>query len=190
MFVLGISASPKKGITESLLDKALEGAAFIGCVTEKIVLARLNYKACQDCGGCRDTGVCILRDDMTRIYDKLIQADAVIVASPIFFGSITAQLKAVIDRCQCIWVSRYVKEDIPSRTNRSRGLFICASGADKESFFRNAKEIVRIFFATNGIEYWGELFLGGHDLKTPAEVAREGYMQKAFSLGVEIGKNA
>ena len=107
MYLLGISGSPKtNGLTGLLLDKALEGAEASGAHTEKIILHDLNFKACQECGGCDETGVCVLDDDMRPIYEKLVKADAVVVASPVYFGSITAQLKAMIDRCHSSWMAK------------------------------------------------------------------------------------
>ena len=109
MDVLGISGSPNTGgFTGLLLDKALDGAKASGAHTEKIILNDLNFKACQECGGCGETGVCILDDDMRPIYEKLVKADAVVVASPIYFGNITAQLKAMIDRCHSSWMAKYI----------------------------------------------------------------------------------
>ncbi|MCX5679166.1 MAG: flavodoxin family protein, partial [Candidatus Omnitrophica bacterium] len=108
MKVLGILGSPRRGgNAERLLDKALEGAIACGASAEKISLNELTIRPCQECGGCDDTGECVIVDDMSMIYSSVDKADCIILASPIFFGELTAQTKAVIDRFQCRWVKKY-----------------------------------------------------------------------------------
>lgn len=183
MKVLGISGSPRKaGNTDTLLDKALEGAKSAGGQVEKIVLNDLNIRPCQECGGCDETGICVIADDMQLVYKKLNGADAVIVASPIFFGSITAQLKTMIDRLQSLWVLKYVLKKAGTARRRRRGIFLCVSAARKKRFFENAKSIIKIFFATLDIKYAGDLCLGGLD-KREAVTERRDALKKAFELG-------
>ena len=156
--VLGINGSPKtSGLTSLLLDKALDGAKASGAHTEKIILNDLNFKACQECGGCDETGVCILDDDMRLIYEKLAKADAVVVASPVYFGNITAQLKAMIDRCHSSWTAKEKWGDPflrdvslmrpvplgPDPINKKRkGIFLCVAGKELEEYFESAKKII------------------------------------------------
>ena len=105
--VLGISASPRRGgNAEVLLDAALSGAAGAGAIVEKIILNELCLKPCQACDGCSKTGACIIKDDMRQIYKKVDETDALIVASPIYFGSLAAQAKIMIDRFQPYWVRK------------------------------------------------------------------------------------
>ena len=108
MIVLGILGSPRRGgNAEVLLDKALEGARSGGVSVEKISLNELTIRPCQECGGCDDTGKCVIADDMAAVYNSVDRADIVILASPVFFGELTAQTKAMIDRFQCRWVGKY-----------------------------------------------------------------------------------
>ena len=100
MKVLGIMGSPRiKGNTDLLLDEALKGAQSQGAEVEKIVVDKLKIAPCREYYGCLRDGNCVIRDDMDDIYPKLLEADGIIVASPIFFYGLTAQLKALIDRC-------------------------------------------------------------------------------------------
>src|SRR3989338_7150204 len=189
MNILGISGSPRKGgNTDTLLDKALEGVKSAGGIVEKIILNDLNFKPCQECGGCDETGICVVQDDMQDVYKKLQDADAVIIASPIFFGSLSAQVKMMIDRLQCLWVSKYVLKKVLRSKKRRKGIFLCVGGADKKGFFENANSIIRVFFATLDIEYSGELFYGGLDKKM-AIMEKEGALKKAFDLGRSLVKN-
>ena len=104
MKVLAFNGSPRRdGTTATLLTKVLEGAASQGAETEFIQLNELNMKGCQACFSCKKRGgksygKCALKDDMTPLYERIEQADAFFVGSPIYFGSITSELKMFIDR--------------------------------------------------------------------------------------------
>jgi len=188
--VLGILGSPRKnGNTDILLDEFLKGAASKGAVIEKIYVGDMNFKGCIECNGCDDTGICVLKDDMTPIYQKLKDADVVAVASPIFFANITAQLKAIIDRCQSEWIAKYILK-LPLdfargrkvKRQKAKGIFICASGHDKDIFFKNAKKTIDVFFKTMNIKYAGDLFFGGVD--KPGDIRKvKGAFKKAYKLG-------
>jgi len=166
MRVLGIAGSPRKGgNTRILLEEALAGAESAGGEVEEVVLNDLDFSACQECGGCDETGECIQDDDMQALYQKLMDADRFILASPIFFGSLSAQTKMMIDRCQCLWVAKYIlKKPMPDKSGR-KGIFICVGGMKREDFFESAKKLVKIFFANLNISYVGGLFYPGIDEK-------------------------
>ena len=109
MNILGINGSPRiGGNTDILLDKVLEGAKAKGAKTEKVILNTLKFSPCQECENIRDDGTCIIEDDMQPLYKKIEEAEAVILASPIFFGSLSAQTKMMIDRFQCLWRAKYL----------------------------------------------------------------------------------
>lgn len=189
MNILGISGSPRKGgNTDILLDKALEGAKSAGGVVEKVILNDLNFKPCQECAGCDKSGICIIEDDMQPLYKKLVEADRVIVASPVFFGSLSAQVKMMIDRLQCLWVSKYILKKAVSSKQKRKGIFLCVGGAENKKFFENAKSIIKIFFTTLDIDYAGDLFYGGLDKKLAIK-EREGALKKAFDLGISLVEN-
>jgi len=187
VYILGISGSPKaSGLSTLLLDKALDGAKESGALTEKIILNDLNFKACQECGGCDRTGVCSLDDDMRPIYEKLYKADAVVVASPIYFGNITAQLKAMIDRCHSSWMAKYIlKIDLLGNKKR-KGIFLSVAGKDTEEYFESAKKIIKTFFITQNIEYLSELFISGLNSVSIDDPKIEAALEKAYRLGVNV----
>lgn len=182
--VIGISGSPRRsGNTDSLLDKALDGALSEGAFVEKIFLNDLAFEPCQACGRCHRTGVCgTERDDMSGIYEKIERSDVVVVASPIYFGTVTAQLKAMIDRFHGVWVAKNVLKLRRADKKRRKGYFLSAAGASGNKYFTDARKIVRNFFATADIDYSGELFCGGIDEKGSV-VNDLKAMNKAFSLG-------
>jgi len=185
MKVLGILGSPRRGgNSDMLLDEMLKGASSVGAVTEKIYLGDLNFKGCIECSGCDKTGICVLKDDMTPIYDKLREADIIVAASPIFFLSITAQLKALIDRCQSEWVAKY-KLKLEAAIKPRKGAFICVSGYKENIFCKDAEKIIKAFFKTINVEYIEGLFVCG--VEKPGDVkADKGALEKARKIGTKL----
>lgn len=164
--VLGILGSPRlEGNTADLLEAALEGARSAGAETERLNLARMKINACIECRRCDENAECAVKtDDMQEIYSRIRSVDAVILASPIFFMSVSAQTKAMIDRCQSFWVERYVqgKRAYEGR-DRPKGLFIACAGSSREIVFDPARHVVKAFFAAIDYQYAGEVLLGFTD---------------------------
>lgn len=98
--ILGVSGSPRiDGNTMQLLKEALDAARDEENVeTELITLANKDIKPCDGCRSCRTTKECHIRDDMVSVFDKMVSADGIILATPVYFGSATSQIKALIDR--------------------------------------------------------------------------------------------
>ena len=98
--VLLLSGSPRINGNSSLLcDEFAKGAEEAGFETEKINVCRLKVAGCLGCNACyRNGGSCVQKDDMEQIREKMLEADVIVLASPIYFYSMSAQLKAVIDR--------------------------------------------------------------------------------------------
>ena len=189
MKVTGISGSPRRGgNSEALLDRALEGAVVAGAAVEKVVLNDLQFRPCQECGGCDATGVCVLHDDMEALYRTIESSDALIVVTPVFFGSVSAQLKMMIDRFQCRWVAKYVINKAGKTAGRRRrGVFVCVSGSHRKDFFENARAIVRNFFAALDIEYQGEILCVGIEKKDDIK-SDTASLTRAFELGRALAK--
>ncbi len=185
MKVLGINGSPRiGGNTDILLDKALEGAREKGAKTEKVILNELKFSSCQECENLKDDGSCIVKDDMQKLYKKIKDADILILASPIFFGSLSAQTKMMIDRFQCLWRAKYIlKKDTGFKS--IKGAFISVEGSNRKDFFDNAKSIVRNLFATINIDYKEELFCPNIDVK--ASISKHpDCLKKASELGERL----
>jgi multimeric flavodoxin WrbA len=99
MKIVGIVCSPRKGgNTEILVGEALDAARSDGVETELIRLADMNIAPCDGCGSCAKTGVCRIDDDMQSLYRSFDEADGIIFGTPSYFGNVSAQAKAVIDR--------------------------------------------------------------------------------------------
>jgi multimeric flavodoxin WrbA len=172
MAVIGILGSPRiGGNSDILLEEAMRGVRDIGLEVEKIVLSEMDIRPCRECDGCRDTGICIVEDDMQEVYRLLIDADGVILASPIFFGGVTAQTKAMVDRCQCLWVAKHLLKLQVVRKPGRPGLFIAVGSMGRQSHFQCAGTTAKAFFATIDTEYSEIGYLGiegkGDILKHP-----------------------
>jgi len=101
MKTLGIVGSPRKeGNTDILVSEVLRGAGDAGATIEKIFLNDLDIKPCQsECSDyCKKTGDCKIRDDMSTLYNKIYESDAIILGTPLYWYGPSAQLKAFIDR--------------------------------------------------------------------------------------------
>lgn len=109
--VLILSGSPRKnGNSDILYDEFARGAAEAGNHVEKIRVSEKNIGFCRACYACRGTGVCAIKDDMAEVLRKMIDADVLVLASPVYFYSIDAQLKALIDRTVARWLEVKNKE--------------------------------------------------------------------------------
>lgn len=110
--VLILEGSPRKGGNSDILcDEFMRGAVESGNKVEKIRVADCKVAPCKACYHCRDNGgECIFKDDMQEILCKMIEADVIVLASPVYFYSISAQLKAVIDRTVARWLEVKNKE--------------------------------------------------------------------------------
>ncbi len=162
--VLGIAGSPRRdGNTDLLLQQAISGANSQGAQTTVITLSELNIAPCRHCDGCWETGVCVIQDDMQWLSHKLREVDYLILASPIFFMGVTAQVKTMIDRCQAMWVMKYVLK-LPVATNlhsKRKGLFISVGATKTPNLFQPAIATVRSWFTTLDIIYAGDLLFSG-----------------------------
>jgi len=186
MKVIGIAASPRRnGNSEILLDKVLEGASSKGAETEKIAIDGLNIAFCKGGSSCRRSAKCSNGDDMAMLFKKFDEADAIVVASPVYFGSVTAQLKAMIDRCQPLWVERFILKKDKISTARKKGIFISTSANNKQKFFRNSREIIDIFFLVIGARLFKAIY--GPGLEKSGDILKDKtLLKKAFASGASL----
>lgn len=186
---LGIAGSPRRGgNSDLLLDQALAGAAEAGATVERIVVARLQIAPCIACDGCWKAGRCIVPDDFQSVYERLIAAERIILATPIYFMGVSAQIKAFIDRCQCGWARKYVLERAlpPTPSGKQRqGALITTAGHHVSSGFRCATATMRYFLDTLDAEFSGELHVGDVDEKG-AVSQRPDMLKAAFVLGKQL----
>jgi len=183
--VLGIMGSPRiKGNTDLLLEEALKGAKSQGAEVEKIVVDKLKISPCKEYLGCFKDGNCVIRDDMDDIYPKLLGADVVIIASPMFFYGVSSQAKALIDRCQALWARKHIlKQSLPN--SGRKGAFIAVGATKGKRLFEGAILTVKYFFEAIGVEYADELLIRGVDAR--GEIKEHPIaLSDAFELGKRV----
>ena len=132
MTVLGISTSPRlNGNSDLLLRRALAGAESAGAEVEYVRLTDLKIGPCIECNSCFATGVCVLEDDYPELLKKILGADRLIFATPVFFMSVCAQAKMLIDRGQCLWAAKYILKKSPIAEKDDREAMVIAVGGSK-----------------------------------------------------------
>lgn len=186
--VLAIQGSPRKGgNTDLLLEEAIRGALQEGARVQKVVLVDLRISPCLEIYACREKGVCAIQDDMTPLYEAMDRCPRMILASPIFFYSVSATAKAFIDRAQAMWCRRYLlKRCIESPVER-RGGFIAVGATRGSRLFEGVRLTVRYFFDAIEMSYTEELLVRGVDQK--GEILRHPQLlQGAFELGRRIAR--
>jgi multimeric flavodoxin WrbA len=181
--VLAILGSPRRGgNTEILLDEALRGASNHGGLCEKVVLRDLKITPCLEIYKCAEDGICAIKDDMQTLFPKIAQTERLIIASPIFFYSVSALAKAMIDRCQSLWVKKYVLRLPVSPIAHRKGAFISVAATRGKKLFDGARLTIRYFFDAIDVTYSNELLVRGTDDKGEVRKQSEA-LEAAYELG-------
>ena len=188
--VLGIAGSPRRnGNTELLLKEFLRGAEESGLETDLNILSDLDISPCTSCDSCQKNGQCVISYNMQSMFSKLLEADYIVLASPIYFSGVTAQMKGFIDRCQTLWSRKYILKQkliAPERPTRL-GYFISTSGTkgDDNKIFRGSIITVKSLFHVIDIKYTGDLLFRGIDNKGDI-IKHTDALQKAFEMGSSL----
>jgi len=186
--ILAIYGSPRrKGNTSLLLQEAIAGAREAGGKVEEVILRDLKMSPCLEIYGCKETGRCVIKDDFQALYDQLLACRGLILASPIFFYTVSAHTKILMDRCQSLWVKRYWIEKTPfgKRDFARKGLFISVGATRGKRLFDGTLLTVKYFFDAVDAELWKSLLYRGLDfegdvLKNPP------YLEEAHRAGKEL----
>lgn len=164
--VLGIACSPRrKGNTTSLLLESMNTAQAAGHHTEVVFLSELIMSPCRGCGACSDKGVCVINDDLTKLQDKLIGLDRLIIAAPIYFMGINAQAKIMIDRMQPFWARKFLHQQsiVNPSGNKRAGMFISTAATKFPYVFECAERSIKTLFTMLDIEYSQTCLYSGVD---------------------------
>jgi len=146
--VIAFWGSPRKGgNTDLLLAEVLKGVREHTSDVTVFRLREMRINPCQNCGGCDDTGECVVKDAMTEISREIEAADRIILASPIFFAGLSAQMKTMIDRCQAFWCRKYLlNRPIEEGPAGRRGLLALVGGRRRKGEGRCAEVTAEAFF--------------------------------------------
>ncbi len=186
MNILIFQGSPRKnGNTDLLLKKICLGIQKAHQEYEYIRLPELDIHPCIGCGTCEKTGICVFKDDMQDLYTKVSRADRIVIGSPIYFYSVTAQTKIFIDRCQALWSRKYIlKQNIGNNPDR-RGYLVSVAATKGERVFEGARLTMRYAFDAMDCIFKDELLIPGVD-KPGAINDKPDELQRATNLGVNL----
>ena len=174
--VLILSGSPRKnGNSDILCDEFMRGAAEAGNEVEKLRVAEKKIGYCTACYACRDTGVCAIKDDMAKIMQEIIDADVLVLASPVYFYSIDAPLKALIDRTVCRWTEVKNKEFYYIMTAADSGM---GSMETTLACFRGYADCVE------GAKEMGVIY--GTGVYEKGEIKDKSAMDEAYEMGKRV----
>jgi len=186
--VLGISTSPRvNGNSDLLVRRALAGAASAGAQTELLRLGDLNIAPCVECNSCCTTGRCRVEDDYQMVSAKMLDADRLIFATPIFFMTVCAQAKMLIDRCQCLWAHKSVlKKPLITGTGRDRRAMVIAVGGSKsKKMFDSIRLTMKYYLDVLDMHYAANLFV--NKVEDSGDIEKHpSAMKEAFRLGKEL----
>ncbi|MBL7189422.1 MAG: flavodoxin family protein [Phycisphaerae bacterium] len=187
MKALGISTSPRiKGNSDLLLRRALAGAASVGAEPEYVHLSDYRIGPCIECNACYTTGECKVRDDYQVLLKKILDADRLVFATPIFFMSVCAQAKNLIDRGQCLWALKYVlkKESLTVGRDR-RAMVIAVGGSKSKKQFESIRLTMKTYFDALDMKYIANLFVDQVDDRGQVE-EHPSALDQAYQLGAQL----
>lgn len=158
--IVAIYGSPRKNANTDILTDTFLSALEAKDRIKRFWLRNMRLRPCIGCHQCNDTGICIYKDDIWDIYESIEKAKGVILASPIYFASVTAQMKTFIDRGQAFWVRKYIlHQTIP--TVRTKGFYISSAAMNTDKAFIGSLPVIKSFMISLNIEYSGELLVPG-----------------------------
>jgi multimeric flavodoxin WrbA len=191
MRVCGIIGSPKKnGNVDLLVSQVLKGAQIREAETSKIYLNDLSIKPCQSCGVDPNPNFCLFDDDMKVIYDALETCDAIVLGTPVYFDTVSAQTKLMIDRCNCLVPYVKVAEETFGFERRmkkhKKGVFVCVGGTDEG--FGTILETVKGFFNWANIELVKTILFPHEDNELGGVKRNKTKMAEAFDSGMYLAE--
>ncbi|HIQ01232.1 MAG TPA: flavodoxin family protein [Anaerolineales bacterium] len=190
MRVVGIVGSPRKGMnTDTLVTRALEGARSVGAETEKIYLNDLEIRPCQACDRSPAPAPCFYEDGMEGIYRALETADGLVIGTPAYYGSVSAQIKLLTDRSNCLTQMVTLPDGrvaFRSRVQkRKKGIFIWVADFSRDP--EHALAMMRLWCKDVNLELVDALIVTGSERGEGAR-KREDLLRKAFELGASLGR--
>jgi len=183
--VLCVAGSPRRaGNSALLLEACVRGITAAGGDADVLSLAEEPVRACSGCSQCSSTGACVLNDRMQEVYPRIDAAEAIIIASPVYFAGVPSTLKAFYDRCQPYWVRRYLLKAPPRLPRRPGALLLVRGGGDPFGS-ECAVTTTRSVFAVLETELTAHLEVEGPD--GPGEIsARPEALRQADEIGRRI----
>ncbi len=188
--VLALFGSPrKKGNSTLLANHIILGAESQGATVESVYLNGLNIRPCQGCYVCQEEGSrgCAVDDDMQDVYPKIIEADALIIASPVYWFNMSAQTKIFMDRCMAVYNENHEESRL-----YGKNIAIAMAYGDKDAFSSGCINALRTFQDAYNFVGAGIAGMVYGSAEEPGEIAANAeLMQDAEALGKKLvsGKN-
>ena len=175
--VLILSASPRKGgNSDTLCNQLMEGAQQDGHQVEKIFLKEKKINYCTGCGACYNRGNgCSQKDDMENMLNKMIDADVIVMATPVYFYTMNGQMKTFIDRT----CSRYTEIN-----NKEFYFIVTAADDDKALMTRTIEEFRGFLYCLEGATEKGIIY--GTGAWQIGDIKNKPVMEEAYKIGVNI----
>lgn len=191
MNILVILGSPRKnGNSETLVKTVIEGIEEkILCTVESVYLHGLkDLHPCRGCGGCEKTGMCVIKDDMIALYEKVDEADIIFLVTPVYFYGPSAQIKIFIDRFQARWSRKYLLKQRTRIDDNRKGYLLATAATKGPKVFDACGLIAKSYVDTIDVEYGGEFVVRSVDEKKAlSQTTAE--LEKAQQFGREIAKS-
>lgn len=183
--IAAVYGSPRRGgNTSALLGRAVAGARNAGAEVTEIVLRDLKMSPCLEIYGCKAAGRCVIDDDFRSVETLLQRIDGLMLASPIFFYTVSAHTKILMDRCNALWVRKYWIEKKPfgQKTYPRKGLFISVGSTRGKRLFDGALLSVRYFMDALDMELWRSLLF--REIEAAGQILNHpNHLEAAYDAG-------
>ena len=175
--VLVISTSLRSGSnSEALADSFLAGAKAAGNHVEKVTLKGKNLAFCKGCMACQNTRQCVIQDDAVALTEKMCRADVIVFATPIYYYSMSGQMKTLLDRANALFASNYAFRDIYMLTTAAED-----GDAVPEKAVEGLKGWIDCFA---NAQLKGTVFCGG--VNAPCDIDGNGKLNEAYEMGIRV----
>jgi multimeric flavodoxin WrbA len=186
--IIAVYGSPRRtGNTSTLLKRAVDGARDAGAHVDEIVLRDCKMSPCLEIFGCKKDGECAIKDDFQAVRDRILAGEGLMIASPVFFYTVSAHVKILMDRCQSLWVKKYWIDKVaygmwePAR----KGLVISVGATRGKKLFDGMLLTMKYFFDTLDMELWDSLLYRDLDFEGDVNKHPE-YLEQAYQRGQEF----
>jgi multimeric flavodoxin WrbA len=189
--ILAFSASPRRGGNSSqLLEAVTEGIVDAGGVVTVFQTHDMDIAPCTGCGHCATLGRCVIEDGFQDVFERVIDADGIVFASPLYFMNVPARGKVIIDRSQSFWAVKHMlgRDLFGGRIHRAGLLVACAganAGPDGSDVFRGIEDTMTYVFDAWGVRMLERCVVAGVD-EPGAVDAKTGVIDAARERGREL----
>lgn len=178
MHVLGIVGSPRvNGNTDVLVDEILSGVRSSGGTIDKIYISDFDIKPCDSCMACHEQRRCVIEDQWREVADKVLKADGLVVGTPVYWNSVSAQTKLFMDRC-----FSFLDESFDSAIKEKSAAIVVTCGAPDVEMTRLARLTLEDFMKFNKMKIIGEV-IGVSMQKKEDALKNQDLMAVAFQTG-------